>query len=100
MTIGIGVLASEEGNELKPNRVILIADTKGSFGDSYSMNRLHKVFLYPGNRVYPKLLENWREYDFHCEMLVGVLPKQVKPFSCMLMETELYLTLHFLGSLQ
>ena len=51
MTIGIGVLASE-GDGLKPNRLILLADTKGSFGDSYSMNRLHKVFLWPDKRLY------------------------------------------------
>lgn len=51
MTIGIGVLASE-GEGIKPNRVVLVADTKGSFGDSLSMNRLHKVFLLPEKRVY------------------------------------------------
>jgi hypothetical protein len=51
MTIGIGVLASE-GPGIKPNRLVLIADTKGSFGDSYSMNRLRKVFLAPDIRVY------------------------------------------------
>jgi hypothetical protein len=51
MTIGIGALASE-GEGLKPNRLVLIADTKGSFGDEYSMNRLHKVFVAPNIRVY------------------------------------------------
>jgi hypothetical protein len=35
MTIGIGALASE-GEGLKPNRLVLIADTKGSFGDEYA----------------------------------------------------------------
>lgn len=51
MTIGIGVMASE-GPGLKPNRLILVADTKGSFGDDYSMNRLHKIFIAPDLRVY------------------------------------------------
>jgi hypothetical protein len=51
MTIGIGVLASE-GEGQKPNRLVLIADTKGSFGDEYSMSRLHKVFVAPDIRVY------------------------------------------------
>jgi hypothetical protein len=51
MTIGIGVLASE-GEGIKPNFLILLADTKGSFGDSYSMNRFHKLFLDPDRRLY------------------------------------------------
>jgi hypothetical protein len=51
MTIGIGVLASE-GEANKPNQLILLADTKGSFGDTYSMNRLHKLFMAPDKRLY------------------------------------------------
>lgn len=49
MTIGIGVLASKDK---KPDHVILMADTKGSFGDEYSMNRLHKIFAFPDERLY------------------------------------------------
>jgi hypothetical protein len=41
MTICIGVLATEK---TASDTLILLADTKGSFGDSYSMNRLHKIF--------------------------------------------------------
>jgi hypothetical protein len=51
MTIGIGVLASEGGNPT-PNRLALIADTKGSFGAAYSMKGLHKVFVDPIRHIY------------------------------------------------
>src|SRR5437016_6089650 len=44
MTVGIGVLASDKSN---PDTVILVADTKGSFGEAYSMNRMHKIFTAP-----------------------------------------------------
>lgn len=149
MTIGIGVLASE-GEGMKPNQLVLIADTQGSFGEVYSMNRLHKIFLAPEIRAYavgadqmdraaelfevikdmskvieggterygstletigaaadlykrvrfkldvlprfaripqslpdmftdtdltPSLLEEWRKYDFGCQMLVGAFNK-------------------------
>jgi len=50
MTIGIGVLASK--TELRPDHVILLADTKGSFGDGFSMDRLHKVFAAPDIGLY------------------------------------------------
>ena len=45
MTIAIGALASE--TDLKPDHLILMADTKGSFGDGFSMDRLHKLFADP-----------------------------------------------------
>jgi hypothetical protein len=51
MTIGINVLANV-GEDNKPNQLILLADTKGSFGDSYSMNRLHKLLIAPDKRLY------------------------------------------------
>ena len=51
MSIGIGVLASE-GNGIKPNTLVLLADTKGSFGESYSMNRLHKIFIAPDKNLF------------------------------------------------
>lgn len=41
MTIGIGVLASQKQ---KPDTIILLADTKGTFSEKQSMNRLHKIF--------------------------------------------------------
>jgi hypothetical protein len=49
MTIGIGVLAS--GKE-KSDHLILMADTKGSFDNEYSMNRLHKIFAFPNEKIY------------------------------------------------
>lgn len=49
MTIGIGVLASSKA---KPDHLILMADTKGSFGDEYSMNRLHKIFAFPDEKLF------------------------------------------------
>jgi hypothetical protein len=52
MTIGIGVLASSETATSRPNHLILIADTKGSFGEAYSMNRLHKLFVCPERRLF------------------------------------------------
>ena len=45
MTIGMGVLASE--TELRPDHVILMADTKGSFGNDFSTGVLHKLFADP-----------------------------------------------------
>ena len=50
MTIAIGALASE--TELRPDHVILMADTKGSFGDNFSMSRLHKLFAAPDIGLY------------------------------------------------
>ena len=41
MTVGIGVLASQK---TIPDTAVLISDTKGSFGQTHSMNRLHKIF--------------------------------------------------------
>ncbi len=154
MTIGIGVLASD-GEGIKPNYLVLLADTKGSFGDSYSMNRFHKLFLAPDRRLYaagagqmdraselfevikdvshiieggterygsivesvgggadlykrvrfkldvlprfarmpqslpdmftdadltPALLEEWREYEFGCQMLVGAFNNRGQAF--------------------
>lgn len=51
MTIGLGVLASES-KEVKPDHLILLADTKGSFGDDFSMNHLHKMFIDPKMGLY------------------------------------------------
>jgi len=50
MTIGIAVLAAEGSNP--PDHVILLADTKGSFGDEFSMNQLHKLFIDPKLGLY------------------------------------------------
>jgi hypothetical protein len=50
MTIGIGVLASE--SRIKPDHLILLADTQGSFGADFSMNHLHKVFVDPALDLY------------------------------------------------
>jgi len=51
MTIGVGVLASESA-ALRPDHLILMADTKGSFGDAFSMNQLHKLFIAPEFDLY------------------------------------------------
>jgi hypothetical protein len=51
MTIGIGVLASTSA-DVKPDHLILLCDTKGSFGDSFSMNHLHKMFIDPKQGLY------------------------------------------------
>src|SRR5260370_15542476 len=51
MTIGVGVLASESAT-LRPDHLILMADTKGSFGDEFSMNHLHKMFIAPELGLY------------------------------------------------
>lgn len=48
MTIGIGVLATEPHDSVvRPNYLVLIADTMGSFEDEYSHPRLHKSFAFP-----------------------------------------------------
>lgn len=55
MTVGIGVLASSlEGRQkgIRPDHVILISDTMGSFGDEYSHPRVHKRFDLPKNKAY------------------------------------------------
>lgn len=55
MTIGIGALATEpeaRAKNLISDYVVLAADTMGSFGDSYSHPRLHKIFIYPENKFY------------------------------------------------
>jgi hypothetical protein len=54
MTIGIGVLASSSEVEptRRPDHLILLADTKGSFGDDFSMNHLHKLFAAPDIGLY------------------------------------------------
>ena len=51
MTIGIGVLASESAT-IRPDHLIVIADTQGSFGDEFSMNQLHKMFVAPELGLY------------------------------------------------
>jgi hypothetical protein len=55
MTIGVGVLATDETpafGGIKPNHVVLLSDTLGSFGDIFSHPRLHKMIIYPENGVY------------------------------------------------
>lgn len=45
MTVGIGVLATDDKfAPAKPNTIVLIADTKGTYGDEFSHERLHKLF--------------------------------------------------------
>jgi hypothetical protein len=56
MTIGIAALASDK-EEFKatgvwPNRIVMIADTMGSFGDVDSHPRLHKMAFYPEAKLY------------------------------------------------
>lgn len=50
MTIGIGVLASE--GKKTPDRLVLCADTLGSFGDACSTMSLHKIFAYPSANIF------------------------------------------------
>lgn len=56
MTIGIGVLPTTGGlrdpSEVRPDCLILVADTMGSFGDAYSHDRLHKTIVFADNHVY------------------------------------------------
>lgn len=55
MTIGIGVIATDEASKfgaVKPNHIILFSDTLGSFGDVFSHPRLHKMQIFPENGVY------------------------------------------------
>lgn len=66
MTIGIGVLASEK---TKPDHLILIADTQGSFGGTYSTNRLHKLFSEPSANLYAVAAD---QIDRAAEMLNGI----------------------------
>jgi hypothetical protein len=49
MTIGIGVLASEN---VKPDSLIMISDTMGSFEDAYSTSELHKLHAIPSEEIY------------------------------------------------
>jgi hypothetical protein len=53
MTIGVGVLATDSGfNNVRPNHVVLLSDTLGSFDDVFSHPRLHKMIIYPENGVF------------------------------------------------
>ena len=55
MTIGIGVLATSEEARKKntvPDTAILLADTMGSYEDVDSHARLHKLLMFPDDRVY------------------------------------------------
>lgn len=53
VTIGIGCLGSEPSlTGITPNRVVLVADTMGSFGDEDSVSRLHKIFVLPDLDLY------------------------------------------------
>jgi hypothetical protein len=50
MTIGIGVLGT--GDQFKPDTVVLVADTLGSFGDEYSTPGLRKMYVEPNDRFF------------------------------------------------
>ena len=50
MTIGIGVLAT--GTGFKPDTLILVSDTRGSVGDSYTTPGLHKLSKFPSEKLY------------------------------------------------
>lgn len=52
MTIGVGVLATDAKHPAKPNTVVLMADTMGSYGDQFSHSRLHKTFEDAAAQVY------------------------------------------------
>jgi hypothetical protein len=52
MTIAIGVLSSEPHPSARPNRIVLMADTMGSFGDVDSHSGLHKNFALPDLDLY------------------------------------------------
>ena len=49
MTIGIGVLA---GEDYKPDSLVMIADSMGSFGDTHSSSELHKLHAIEGEDLY------------------------------------------------
>ena len=49
MTIGIGVLASDKA---KPDHIILVSDTMGSYESAYSTSELHKGWHYPDVDLY------------------------------------------------
>ncbi len=49
MTIGIGVLASEDK---KPDHIVLVSDTMGSYEDAYSTSELHKGYHFQDVDLY------------------------------------------------
>jgi hypothetical protein len=49
MTIGIGVLGAENR---KPDHVVLVSDTMGSYEDAYSTSELHKGYHFPDVDLY------------------------------------------------
>jgi hypothetical protein len=49
MTIGIGVLAAESK---KPDSLVMIADSMGSFGDTYATSELHKLHALEADNIY------------------------------------------------
>ena len=50
MTIGIGVLGT--GTGFKPDTLILVSDTRGSVGNSYTTPGLHKLWEFPSENLY------------------------------------------------
>lgn len=65
MTIGIGVLATEDNPlNAKPSHIVMVADTLGSFGDVYSHPRLHKLFAFPETEIYAAASGNIDQASF------------------------------------
>jgi hypothetical protein len=51
MTIGIGVLGTAT-SKLKADTLAMVSDTLGSVGDFHSTSYLHKMFLFPDEKLY------------------------------------------------
>ena len=83
MTIGIGVLATDDRAPKKPNTVILMADTMGSYGDVDSHQRLHKTFNCPDVDLYATAADRIDRAAALIPMIsshVGIIPKQDRSY--------------------
>jgi hypothetical protein len=72
MTIGIGVLASVS---VKPDALVMIADTMGSFEDDYSTSELHKLHAIESEDLYAVSADQIDRAGEQINMLTNVLRK-------------------------
>jgi len=72
MTVGVGVLASES---VKPDALIMIADTMGSFEDDYSTSELHKLHAIESEDLYAVSADRVDRAAEQVDMLKNVFRK-------------------------
>jgi len=72
MTVGLGVLASQN---IKPDALVMVADTMGSFEDDYSTSELHKLHAIESEDLYAVSADRIDRASEQINMLLNVLRK-------------------------